>query len=164
MSKEIKVVIMGSEDVGKTTLMENLIGKIGKVEHNGTTVAIDYGNIEIEGKKIHIFGTPGQERFEFMRELTLNGTDFVLLVLDATTGLKQTDKGIINILCSKKIPYAIFINKIDSCSHNELENLTNELHTLCLDCGNIIKGSAIKKEGFDEIKDILKNLLVNHNR
>ena len=51
MSKEIKIVVMGSEDVGKTTLMENLIGKIGKVEHNGTTVAIDYGNIEIEGKR-----------------------------------------------------------------------------------------------------------------
>ena len=158
MSKEIKVVVMGSKDVGKTTLMENLIGKIGKVEHNGTTVAIDYGNIEIEGKKIHLFGTPGQERFEFMRELTLNGTDFVLLVLDATTGLKQIDKNIIDTLCSKKIPYAVFINKVDVCDKEKLEDLKKEIHSLCPDCGYIIEGSAIKKEGFDELEGIFKNI------
>jgi small GTP-binding protein len=164
MSKEIKIVVMGSEDVGKTTLMENLIGKIGKVEHNGTTVAIDYGNIEIDGKKIHLFGTPGQERFEFMRELTLNGTDFVLLVLDATTGLKQTDKNIISTLCSKKIPYAVFINKTDLCHGEELENLKKEIHSLCSDCGYIIEGSATKKEGFDELEDVLKNIVKNINK
>jgi small GTP-binding protein len=158
MSKEIKIVVMGSEDVGKTTLMENLIGNIGKVEHNGTTVAIDYGNIEIEGKKIHLFGTPGQERFEFMRELTLNGTDFVLLVLDAVNGLKQTDKNIINTLCSKKIPYAVFINKTDLCNGEESENLKKEIYSLCPDCDYIIEGSAIKKEGFDRLKDIFANL------
>ena len=60
-----------------------------------------------------------------MRELILNGTDFVLLVLDATTGLKQIDKNIINILCSKKIPYAVFINKVDVCDNEKLENLKN---------------------------------------
>ena len=57
------------EDVGKTTLMENLITNVGKVEHNGTTVAIDYGRIEMDDKKFHFFGTPGQERFGFMREI-----------------------------------------------------------------------------------------------
>jgi len=31
MSKEIKIVVRGSEDVGKTTLMENAIDKISKV-------------------------------------------------------------------------------------------------------------------------------------
>ncbi|WP_332244310.1 GTPase [Methanococcus aeolicus] len=38
MSKEPKIVVMGSENVGKTTIMEKLIGNIGKVEYNGTTV------------------------------------------------------------------------------------------------------------------------------
>ncbi|CAB3287288.1 protein of unknown function [Methanocaldococcus lauensis] len=43
--------MVGSSDVGKTTLMENLIGKIGKVEHNNITIAIDYGSLTINGKK-----------------------------------------------------------------------------------------------------------------
>ncbi len=159
MSKEIKVVVIGSENVGKTTLMENLIGKIGKVEHNGTTVAIDYGNIEIEGMKIHIFGTPGQERFEFMRELTLNGTNFVIVVLDATSGIKQTDKDIINTLSYKKIPYVIFVNKIDSCQNQDyIDDLIDKLNLLCPECNNIILGSAIEKRGFEELKHVLKNI------
>ena len=125
--KEIKIVVMGSEDVGKTTLMENLIGNIGKVEHNGTTVAIDYGNTVINGRKLHLFGTPGQERFEFMRELALNGVDFVLLVLDAAAGLNKLDKKIIDKLCSKRIPYIIFINKIDIVDKKKLEELKKEM-------------------------------------
>ena len=145
MSKEIKVVVMGSKDVGKTTLMENLIGKIGKVEHNGTTVAIDYGNIEIDGKKIHLFGTPGQERFEFMRELALKGTSLALMVLDASRGITEEDKDIIKLLESKNIPYGVFINKID------IGNIDNgEIHNSC-NPKFVIRGSAMKKEGLDEL-------------
>jgi hypothetical protein len=157
MSKELKVVIMGSEDVGKTTLMENLLGNIGKVEHNGTTVAIDYGNIELNGKKIHIFGTPGQERFEFMRELTLNGTNFVILVIDATVGLRQTDRNILNLLNNRKIPYVVFINKTDICD-KESDELMNEISPLCSNCNAIIFGSALEKTGFDNLKDFLASL------
>ncbi|AEH06395.1 GTP-binding protein [Methanothermococcus okinawensis] len=158
IKKEIKIVVMGSEDVGKTTLMENFIGHIGKVEHNGTTVAIDYGNIIINGKKLHLFGTPGQERFEFMRELTLNGVDYVLLVLDATTGLKNLDKKIIDKLCSKKIPYVIFINKTDGATEKELEKLKKEIEILCNNYCYIIEGSALNNKGFDELKNVLANL------
>ena len=156
--KEIKIVVMGSEDVGKTTLMENLIGNIGKVEHNGTTVAIDYGNTVINGRKLHLFGTPGQERFEFMRELALNGVDFVLLVLDAAAGLNELDKKIIDKLCSKRIPYIIFINKIDIVDKKKLEELKKEIEVLCNNYYHIVEGSALKNKGFDELKNIFANL------
>ena len=156
--KEIKIVVMGSEDVGKTTLMENLIGNIGKVEHNGTTVAIDYGNTVINGRKLHLFGTPGQERFEFMRELALNGVDFVLLVLDAAAGLNKLDKKIIDKLCSKRIPYIIFINKIDIVDKKKLEELKKEIEVLCNNYYHIVEGSALKNKGFDELKNIFGNL------
>jgi small GTP-binding protein len=158
MSKELKVVVMGSEDVGKTTLMEKLIENIGKVEHNGTTVAIDYGNIILNNKKIHLFGTPGQPRFEFMRELTLNGAYFVLFIVDATTGLKDIDKKIINTLHLKNIPYIVFINKIDSCDNEVLNNLKNEINELCPNCEHIIEGSALNNNGISKLKLILEHI------
>ena len=47
-----------------------------------TTVAMDYSYIQLdEGKRVHLYGTPGQERFEFMwRILTQGGLGLVLLV------------------------------------------------------------------------------------
>ena len=77
-NKETKVVIMGSYNSGKTTTLENLCEKMTKVEYNGTTISLDYGNILVGGKKVHIFTTPGQERFKFMREILSQGLDRAL--------------------------------------------------------------------------------------
>jgi small GTP-binding protein len=149
---EIKVVVLGSSDVGKTTLMENLIGKIGKVEHNGTTIAIDYGSIEKNNKKIHFFGTPGQKRFEFMRDIALHGADFVVMVVDATVGLGEVDGDIIEILKNKNIPYLIFINKTDLVEKSEVEELKDKLKKFGVD---VVVGSALNKEGTDKIIDFI---------
>jgi len=47
-----------------------------------TTAAMDYGTIKLDsGKCIHLYGTPGQERFNFMWEiLTEGGLGLILLV------------------------------------------------------------------------------------
>ncbi|MCX8049335.1 MAG: ATP/GTP-binding protein [Methylohalobius sp.] len=47
-----------------------------------TTVALDYGVMRLAGgEKLHLYGTPGQERFDFMWEiLTAGGVGLILLV------------------------------------------------------------------------------------
>lgn len=47
-----------------------------------TTVAMDYSYIQLEdGKRVHLYGTPGQERFNFMwRILSRGGLGLVLLI------------------------------------------------------------------------------------
>ena len=47
-----------------------------------TTVAMDYSYIDLEnGQRVHLYGTPGQQRFDFMWDvLTKNGIGLVLLV------------------------------------------------------------------------------------
>ncbi|ABO35988.1 small GTP-binding protein [Methanococcus maripaludis C5] len=155
MVKELKIVVMGSEDVGKTTLMEKLIKNIGKVEHNGTTVAIDYGRIEMGDKKFHFFGTPGQERFGFMREIAIEGADYAFLVLDATVGLRKVDLDIIGLLTNKNIPFSVFINKMDLCNESNAIDIINNLNCLT-ENSNIVTGSIYRKEGLSEIIDQLK--------
>ncbi len=47
------------------------------------TVALDYGVIRLPNKdKIHLYGTPGQERFDFMWELLIEGGLGLILLID----------------------------------------------------------------------------------
>lgn len=50
-----------------------------------TTVAMDYGVLNLEGgAKVHLYGTPGQERFSFMWDiLSVGGIGLVLLIDDS---------------------------------------------------------------------------------
>lgn len=108
-----KIVILGSADSGKTTTISKILKKVTMIERKGTTVALDYGNTIINGEKVHIFATPGQERFQFMREVLSNGLDGAILVLDNSRGITDMDMDIMNNLNSNQVPYVIFCNKQD---------------------------------------------------
>ena len=116
--KELKIVVLGSYNSGKTTTLENICQKKAKIEYNGTTIALDYGNTIIEGEKIHIFGSPGQERFEFMREILSQGLDGAIVVIDSSKGISSVDETILEKLNIKDVPYVLFANKqdINTCS------------------------------------------------
>ena len=111
--KETKIVVLGSYNSGKTTTLENICQKKANIEYNGTTIALDYGNTIIEGEKIHIFGSPGQERFEFMREILSQGLDGAIVVIDSSKGISNVDETILTKLNIKDVPYVLFANKQD---------------------------------------------------
>lgn len=88
-----KIIFTGPVGAGKTTA----IGAISETPPVGTdvqctdqyrqlkektTVAMDYSYITLEdGTRIHLYGTPGQERFSFMWNiLTQGGIGLVLLI------------------------------------------------------------------------------------
>jgi uncharacterized protein len=111
--KELKIVVLGSYNSGKTTTLENICEKKSKIEYNGTTIALDYGNTIIEGEKVHVFGSPGQERFEFMREILSQGLDGAIVVIDSSKGIRTVDETIIEKLNLQDVPYVLFANKQD---------------------------------------------------
>ncbi|MDO8845278.1 ATP/GTP-binding protein [Methylicorpusculum sp.] len=56
-----------------------------KARKSSTTVAMDYGLIHLAGgEKIHLYGTPGQERFDFMWDILVTGGIGLILLLDNT--------------------------------------------------------------------------------
>lgn len=154
--KETKIVILGSADSGKTTTLETLLNrkneKITKIECNGTTVSLDYGNTIINGEKIHIFGSPGQERFQFMREILSNGLSGAIVVIDNSKGITNTDIHIIETLNNDNIPYVIFANKQDIAPGN-LESEYIEPHI------PVIPTSARKGAGIQEGFKVLLELV-----
>ena len=88
-----KIIFAGPVGSGKTTAIATLSDEppvctnqiatdMTKVRKSKTTVAMDYGTMTLDAKeKIHLYGTPGQERFNFMWDiLTTNGLGLILLL------------------------------------------------------------------------------------
>lgn len=111
--KETKILILGSYNSGKTTTLENICHNKAKVEYNGTTISMDYGNTQVNGKKVHVFASPGQERFRFMREVLSRGMDGAIVVVDNSQGVTNLDLEIIQTLHQGQVPYVVFANKQD---------------------------------------------------
>jgi len=156
--KETKIVILGSADSGKTTTLETLLDrkneKVTKVECNGTTVSLDYGNMLINGEKIHIFGSPGQERFKFMREILSHGLSGAIVVIDNSKGVTDTDIQIIENLNNDSIPYVVFANKQDIAPGNiESDYIKSHIP--------VIPTTAIVGEGIQEGLEVLLKLVEN---
>ena len=116
--KKCKIVVFGAFGAGKTTLVKTLDPESTHVEADcaggTTTVALDFGRVIMDGNHIHIFGTPGQERFEFAREIIGKGMDGAILVIDATSPVDDFIHHLYNSLTSAQIPFVIFLNKYDT--------------------------------------------------
>lgn len=88
-----KIIFTGPVGAGKTTAIASISDiepfqteelasdETSKMKAN-TTVAMDYGLMRLEdGECIHLYGTPGQERFDFMWDiLTEDGIGLILLL------------------------------------------------------------------------------------
>ena len=91
-----KIIFTGPVGAGKTTAISTLSdvdpvttdvqsSDMAKSRKQSTTVALDYGVVRLSGgERIHLYGTPGQERFDFMWEILTNGGAGLVLLLDNT--------------------------------------------------------------------------------
>jgi len=91
-----KIIFSGPVGAGKTTAIASISDEppvstdasatdMTKKRKPTTTVALDYGVMELaDGEKIHLYGTPGQERFEFMWDILSSGGIGLVLLLDNT--------------------------------------------------------------------------------
>lgn len=90
---EHKIIFAGPVGSGKTTAISSVsdimvVGTEAKASDEvayrkaNTTVAMDYGILNLEdGGKVHLYGTPGQDRFNFMWEILSEGAmGFVILI------------------------------------------------------------------------------------
>lgn len=93
---QYKIIFTGPVGAGKTTAIQSIsdvppiktdaaASDMTKSRKASTTVAMDYGIMNLEdGEKIHLYGTPGQERFDFMWDILVTGGIGLILLLDNT--------------------------------------------------------------------------------
>lgn len=120
--KKCKIVIFGAFGAGKTTLVRTLDPESRHVEadcNDGTTtVALDYGRLQVNGVCVHLFGTPGQERFGFARQIISKGMDGAILMVDATSMIDDFTKHLYDSLSSARVPLVVFLNKCGNIGAN----------------------------------------------
>lgn len=91
----LKVVVAGAVGAGKTTFV-NTISEIDVVNtdrratdefaeiKNQTTVALDFGRINITpNQALHLYGTPGQPRFDFMWDILIQRAHAYIMLVHA---------------------------------------------------------------------------------
>ena len=81
-----------------------------------TTVAMDFGRIAVaDDIVLHLFGTPGQKRFDFMWEILSEGMLGLVVLVDSTRPdtFRETLRIIDFFNSYRAIPYVVAANKQD---------------------------------------------------
>jgi small GTP-binding protein len=85
----LKIVVTGPVCAGKTTFIRTLAdGDVvtteeqttDATEKNTTTVGVEFGRVNVEGQSARLFGTPGQERFDYLWDIVAEGADGCVLL------------------------------------------------------------------------------------
>jgi uncharacterized protein len=121
-----KIVVTGPFNSGKTEFVKNgsdipmvETEKNITTEDRGikasTTVAMDFGRMEIDGDTVHLFGTPGQTRFNFMWEILAKEMNGFIVLVDSTDTPSFPDAAelIEQFSSFVDVPHIVVSNKMD---------------------------------------------------
>lgn len=160
--------IVGRPNVGKSTLMNCLIGqKIAITSNKPQTTRNRIQTVYTsEEGQIVFLDTPGIHKAknrlgEYMVN-TVNGAlkdvDVVLWLVEASTFIGPSDKEIAARLSTLNLPLILVINKIDTVKRDELLKIIDVYRNLC-DFAEVVPVSALKADNTDTlIEQIFKYL------
>jgi small GTP-binding protein len=115
--QKIKIVVFGAYNAGKSSFIRALDPFSRHIEaenaDGSTTIALDFGRVRVGDCSVFLFGTPGQERFEFARTILSRGMDGAVVVVDSTRDLDEITLHLFQWLRSRSIPVAVMANKCD---------------------------------------------------
>jgi small GTP-binding protein len=122
----LKIIVTGPFNSGKTEFITtvsdiDVVSTERRVttEDRGikaeTTVAMDYGRVDIDGVSLHLNGTPGQARFDFMWEILATEMDGFIVMVDSADHLSFADAyDLIHLFHDfNTVPYLVAANKQD---------------------------------------------------
>lgn len=140
----LRVVITGTVGAGKTSLIRT-ISEIDVVDTDRqatdevaqqkakTTVAFDFGRLTFApGQALHLYGTPGQSRFDFMWEILIDKAHAYMMLLDAHRPQDfREGRRILNFMNKRvQIPMIIGLTHMDCSGAWEIENIALALGLL----------------------------------
>jgi signal recognition particle receptor subunit beta len=137
----VKVVVTGPFAAGKTTLIRTIseitvlstergVSDSTRKRKAETTVAMDFGRITIDRDLVlYLFGTPGQDRFDFMWEILGEGMIGYLLLVDASQeGSVDEAAGIHEAFRRMaRVPYVVAVNRARADDHAIVEAVRQRL-------------------------------------
>ena len=156
----IKTAIIGKPNAGKSSLLNAILKEDRAIvtEYEGTTRDTIEEFVNINGIPLKLIDTAGiRETENEVEKIGIEKSikyakeaDLVILIIDGSKDLSKEDIEILNIVNPKKT--IIILNKID------LEQKIDENTPEIVKFNNIIKISALKKEGIDKLYGKINDL------
>ncbi len=170
-----KIIIAGPVGAGKTTAINSLTNKnslmtdvavsdeVTSKRKSNTTVAMDFGVVKINDDVAHVYGTPGQQRFNFMWEILSEGADGLILLLDNTRNypyrdLKYFVESFADLIASQTL--MIGVTRSDESDETPVEAYQQWLGELKLDA-DVKFIDARKKEDVEQVVFALVEQIAN---
>ena len=154
------VAIVGRPNVGKSTLMNRILGQRVAIVEEKPGVTRDRKEVEAEwqGRPFLLVDTGGwmvggsdlDRKVSNQSEQAIKDADVVLLVVDAKVGVTGEDAQVAQLLRALDVPVHVLANKVDDTSH---EALIWELMSLGL--GEPLPISALHGRGTGDLLDVI---------
>lgn len=168
MSEEFKsgfVTLIGRPNVGKSTLMNHLIGQkiaITSKKPQTTRNRIQTVYTDEERGQIIFLDTPGMNKAknklgEYMLSVaqhTLKEVDVILWLVEPTTFIGQNERYIVEQLEKVKTPIILIVNKMDTVEQEDLDKAIAAYKQL-LDFEKIIPVSALRSRNLETVIDAI---------
>ena len=160
------VTLIGSPNVGKSTLMNHLIGQKIAITSNKpqtTRNRIQTVYTDEERGQIIFLDTPGIHKAknklgEYMvnvAEHTLNEVDLILWLVEPTDYIGAGEQHIIEMLKNTKTPVILVINKLDTLSERDQMLTYIDTYRKVYDFAEIVPASALRGQNTDLIIDLI---------
>jgi small GTP-binding protein len=129
----VKIVVTGPFAAGKTTMIRTIseitvlstergISDDTRSQKRDTTVAMDFGRITIDRDLVlYLFGTPGQDRFDFMWEILGEGMLGYVVLVDASRAESLEEAAGIAAAFRRMapVPFVVGLNRSDGVDEAE---------------------------------------------
>ena len=161
------ISIIGPTNAGKSTLINQIMGrKVSIVSHKVQTTRTNLRAVKMVGERQLIFvDTPGVFKPKRRLDRAMVGAAFdafadadaVLLLVDATHGITDTIRGLIEKIKNHKNLF-VALNKVDAISKSKLLPMVAELSGLA-EFREIFMISALKNDGISEMLNALASVM-----
>ena len=165
------VSLIGRPNVGKSSLLNSIVEYKVAITSNKaqTTRNLIQAVYNDSDSQIVFVDTPGIHKPKEKLGKVLNkqsyasmyDVDAILFVIDASTGLGEGDRRIIEDLKTKKTPVILVMNKIDKINNEKLLMMINEYKDL-LNFAEIVPVSAKKFDNIERLIEVIKKYLTDN--
>jgi GTP-binding protein len=161
MKNDFTVLIVGRENVGKSSIFNKLISQNKAIVDDFPGVTRDrlYGEVDWFGKQFTVVDTGGilfdgadlikSKVIDSIKEV-IKEADLVVLVVDGKAGILPDDRKILSFIKENNSDFIVAVNKIDN---NEMVGKTYDFYNLGIDI--FFAMSAAHSTGLDDMLDYI---------
>ena len=165
MKKDFTVLIVGRENVGKSSVFNRLIGNNKAIVDDFPGVTRDklYGEAEWMGKTFKLIDTGGLlfDEQDLIKNIVIKQVeqiikevDLVLFMVDAKTGLVHDDEKIFSFIRKNTKKFVVVVNKVDN--NDKLQDMYDFYN---MGVETLFPVSAAHSYGLDDLLDYITSLV-----